>query len=224
LTGLPVHRLEDPKRPYERDVITLDDAVKLVQSLPAEIRVFISTLGTYHNIWGLLRSGQAFDFLLDAGDDPDPAAEVRIPHRAMASAFQRHLVKPTLVRKIQAVAKSRAALLSTPPPKQSNEFMLDRFMKQKSRRIEESVLRKSAWKRPESRLKLWLMETRAMAAWCASENLDFVPAPAGAFDVNGFLHPRFYSDATHANAKYGALVIDQICTIVEESGKMSASG
>ena len=224
VTGICVHRLEDRKRPYERNVITLRDAVRLVRKLPAETRVFLSTLGTYHNIWGLLRSGQDFDFLLHPNDSPDPHAQVRIPHRAVASAFEHHLVKPTLIRKIQAVANSRVFLLSTPPPKQSNEFMLDRLMKQKKQAYRGISVQDVGLERPESRLKLWLMETRAMAKWAASEDLEFVEAPRGAFDANGFLEPRFYSDATHANDKYGALVIDQICAIVQDGTKERVRG
>ena len=222
--GITVHRLEDRKRPYERDVITLQEAVVLTRKLPADTPVFLSTLGTYHNIWGLLRSGQDFDFFLNPDDDPDPDVEVRIPHRAIASAFEKHLVKPTLVRKIQAVAKSRVFLLSTPPPKQSNEFMLERFMRQKKQSYRGISVEEVGLERPESRLKLWLMETRALAKWAASENLEFVEAPREAFDATGFLDPRLYSDATHANAKYGALVIDQICEIVDGVREKRAHG
>ncbi|HET6940742.1 MAG TPA: hypothetical protein VFH89_01135, partial [Sphingomicrobium sp.] len=57
--GVSVYRLEDRKRPYERDVITLRKAISIVRELPADAGVFLSTLGTYHNIWGLLRSEQA---------------------------------------------------------------------------------------------------------------------------------------------------------------------
>ena len=224
VSGISVHRLEDRKRPYEREVIKLDDAVSMVQGLPAETRVFLSTLGTYHNIWGLLRSGPAFDFLLDPGDSPDPSAEIHVPHRAIASAFDQHLAKPSLVRKIQSAAKSRVYLLSGPPPKQNNDFMLERFMAQKKQSYRGISVGEVGLERPETRLKLWLMETRATARWAASEDLHFVPAPAESFDENGFLHPQFYSDATHANAGYGALVIDQISAIIEEAFEEPARG
>jgi hypothetical protein len=129
-----------------------------------------------------------------------------------------------LIRKIQAVANSRVFLLSTPPPKQSNEFMLERFMRQKKQSYRGVSVQDIGLERPESRLKLWLMEIRAMAKWAASEDLEFVEAPREAFDASGFLEPRLYSDATHANDKYGALVIDQICAIVEAGTKERARG
>ena len=52
--------------------------------------------------------------------------------------------------------------------------------------------------------------------------MEFVAAPQEALDGSGFLDPAFYSDATHANEQYGALVVDQICAIVE--GRQLANG
>jgi hypothetical protein len=222
--GVFVYRLEDRKRPYERDVITLRKAIWIARRLPADAGLFLSTLGTYHNILGLLRSEQAYDFLLDPGDAPDPDARVQIPHRVVASAFETHIAKPTLVRKMQESAKSRIFLLSSPPPKQSNDFMLERFMSQKKKSYRGKSVEEIGLERPATRLKLWLMEVRAMAKWAESENLEFVPPPSSAFDEDGFLHPRFYSDATHANAQYGALVIEQICSIVERMRKDRTNG
>jgi hypothetical protein len=222
--GIAVYRLEDSKRPYERDTVTLREAVERVRELPPDGLVFLSMLGTYHNILGLLRSGEDFDFFLDPDDVPDSAASVRIPHRAIASAFDQHLVKPAAIRKIQSVANSRVFLLSSPPPKQDNAFMLERIMGQKKKVYRGRNVHDVGLERPESRLKLWLLETQAMARWAASEGLHFVPAPLEAFDSAGFLDPKFYSgDATHANALYGALVIDQICSILGDT-KVSAHG
>jgi hypothetical protein len=223
--GISVHRLEDSKRPYERDTITLSEAVRLVQELPPDALVFLSMLGTYHNILGLLRSGETFDFFLDPGEAPDPKAEVRIPHRAIESAFKQHLVTPAPIRKLRSATKTRIFLLSSPPPKKSNAFMLERFMSQKKKSYQGRSVAEVGLERPESRLKLWLLETRAMAEWASSEGLEFVPAPRQAIDPDGFLDPRFYlNDATHANAQYGALVIDQITEILKGSKKVAVHG
>lgn len=223
--GISVYRLEDSKRPYERDTVKLGEAVEIVREQPADTLLFLSMLGTYHNILGLLQSGQSFDFFLDPNEAIDPEAEVRIPHRAIASAFEQHLVTPVPIRKLRSAAKSKVFLLSSPPPKRSNEFMLERFLSQKKKSYQGRSVSEVGLERPESRLKLWQLETRAMAVWAATENIEFVPAPRAALDQDGFLHRRFYlNDATHANAQYGALVIDQICEILKDSRKVPVNG
>jgi hypothetical protein len=103
--------------------------------------------------------------------------------------------------------------------------MLERFMSQKKKSYQGRSVAEIGLERPESRLKLWQLETRSMAAWAASEKIEFVLPPSQAFDADGFLDRRFYSDdATHANAQYGALVIDQVSAILKESTKVSADG
>jgi hypothetical protein len=224
VSGIRVYRLEDKKRPHLEDTVTPDEAVSIVANLPGDARVFLSTLGTHHNILALLRSGPTFDFLLDENDTLDPVAEMRIPHRAVKSAFERHLNTSSLVQKIRSVAKLKVFLLSTPPPKQSNEFMLEQFLRQKTKAYRGRSVEEVGIERAESRRKLWLMETRAIDRWAKKEGLKFLAAPSEAFDENGFLAPQYYSDATHANAHYGALVVDQICAIVERTRRRVANG
>ena len=220
--GVSVYRLESKNRPYERDTISAKDAVSIVKNGPSDACVFISAYGTYHNIWGLLRSGPEFDFLLDRDDAPDPDARVRIPHRAVASAFERHLGKPGFIRRIEKAASSPLFLLSTPPPKGDNDYMLERLTSHKKKSYRGRIVEEIGVERPLSRLKLWQMESRVIASWAASEGMEFIAAPQEALDESGFLHPAFYSDATHANEQYGALVVDQICAILE--GRRRANG
>ena len=224
VTGVTVHRLHDENRPYLQNTITPEEAVDMVAALPPGTRVFLSTLGTYHNILGLLRSGPTFDVLLDGEERPDPAAEVQIPSRALEVAFQQHLKTSAFIRKIRSASHSKVVLLSTPPPKQCNDFLLDRFLEQKKQLYRGRSVEEIGIERPESRLKLWQMETRALERWAPTQRLKFLAAPPEAFDENGFLKPRFYSDATHANAEYGALVVDQICRIVERTRSRVANG
>jgi len=102
--------------------------------------------------------------------------------------------------------------------------MLDRFMAQKKPSYRGISVSDVGLERPETRLKLWRMETRAIAKWASSEGLEFVPAPAGSYDEDGFLHPQYYSDATHANSAYGALVIDQIIALTRTALNEAARG
>ena len=221
---ISVYRLESKNRPYETDTVTAAEAVAIVEGSPPDSRLFLSTYGTYHNIWGLLRSGPDFDFLLDPHDAPDPAGAVHIPHRAVASAFEAHLAKPSFIRKMQKAAKAPVYLLSTPPPKGDNEFMLERLMSQKKKSYRGRAVEDIGIERPLARLKLWQMEMQAIDRWASAEGMQFIPAPVAALDGSGFLDKAFYSDATHANERYGALVVDQIRAVLSAGSGLQAYG
>lgn len=198
-------------------VLTNPEAIALAAGMPPSTPLFISMLGTYHSILGLLRSGADFDVLLDADDVPEPGAVVRVPHRAMASAFVAHFEEAKAFKNLARAARSPIYVLSTPPPKRSNEFILDRFMRQKKQVYRGRSARDVGVERPISRLKLWRMEVRLLERWAASQGIGFVPPPAASVDPDGFLdHDYYFDDVTHANARYGRLVAQQISTIVEE--------
>ena len=79
--------------------------------------------------------------------------------------------------------------------------------------------------RPETRLKLWLLEAQLMTEWAESLGAGFLAPPAAASDEDGFLGENYYSDdVTHANAAYGALVLDQVAAILERSSKQVSHG
>ena len=65
--------------------------------------------------------------------------------------------------------------------------------------------------RPELRLKLWTLENRLLAHWASENGLLFLSAPDNAKCADGYLAESCYGhDATHANQRYGELVLDQI--------------
>lgn len=215
--GIEVYRLHSPNRPSEPNTVSVPEAVAIIEALPEGGQVFLAMLGTYHNILGLLRAGEDYDFLLDGQDSPDPSATARIPHRAMASAFEQHFAQAGTIKRFRAVAKSAMHVLSSPPPKQSNRYVRHRFMRQTKRAYHGRSVEDVGVERPASRRKLWLMETMAIARWAGAHGMRFVPAPAAAFNGSGFLARKYYfEDATHANARYGALVLQQIRETLED--------
>jgi hypothetical protein len=63
------------------------------------------------------------------------------------------------------------------------------------------------------RYKLWRAQSSLLRAFCAELGIVFVPAPIGAQDAEGLLsEPYWGDDATHANAAYGELVLDEIAS------------
>jgi hypothetical protein len=220
---ISVHRLHAKDRSEE--ALSTGEAVELVSSLGPDSCVFLAVLGAYHNVLGLLRAGQDFDFLVHGSDIPDPNAQVRVPHRAIVSAFAEQFARQDKIENLIAAAKCPVHLLSAPPPKRSNDFILQRFMGQKKQVYRGRSVKEVGIERAESRLKLWLLEERLMADWARSRGMQFLPPPPAAFDDSGFLREDCYSeDVTHANARYGALVIDQITAIIENRRERALHG
>jgi hypothetical protein len=219
--GISVYRIGDGPMPSACNLIgSMGDATALVAKLPADTPVFLSILGAYHNILGLLRAGDDFDFLLDERDGVDSDVPVHIPHRAVASAFGRQLTTANKIRRLRDSAKSPVHLLSTPPPKRSNEFMMERFLRSNKSVYRGRSIEEAGIERPEVRLKLWKLESRLIQDWARAEGMAFVPAPPQSFDKAGYLREEFYfDDATHANAAYGSLVVDQIKRLAEAGAK-----
>jgi hypothetical protein len=128
-----VKRLVSKNRTSGPDVVSTEEAVRMAGELREGSAVFLAMMGTGHNLLGLLRAGAHFDFSIGAHDAPDPAARERIPHRAMASAFEEYLQTGRPLEKIHAAAKVPVFLLGSPPPKESSSFMLDYLLRQSKR-------------------------------------------------------------------------------------------
>ncbi len=60
------------------------------------------------------------------------------------------------------------------------------------------------------RRRLWRMQSDIIAGHCAATGIVFVPCPPAAMDADFYLRPGLNGRPAHANAAYGALVLDQI--------------
>jgi hypothetical protein len=60
------------------------------------------------------------------------------------------------------------------------------------------------------RYKLWRVHCEVIAAICTRLDIQYVPAPERSKDEEGFLHPDYDRDGAHANASYGALVLEEL--------------
>jgi hypothetical protein len=55
--------------------------------------------------------------------------------------------------------------------------------------------------------------------------MHFVPPPQAAFDDQGFLREDLYqNDATHANSRYGTLIVEQISRILMQERQEAVNG
>lgn len=212
-----VYRLQSGDKQGDAEALSAHDAVALVGTLDEATCLFLSLPGTYHNIIGLVRPEIEFDFMLRPDDVPVSGAQL-IPHRVVAGAFDHHLQTETLVPKLRAAAKGRVYVLACPPPKEDNAFMLGHLLAKWNKPYRGQDIAANGLNRPPLRRKLWVLECQRMEAWAASLDIGFAAAPQGCFDEQGFLAPQFYAtDATHANADYGSLVLDLVVSIASQS-------
>lgn len=221
--AISVHRLED-KRAKE-GALPIPEAVALLRDQPSSTHTFFAVMGAHHNLLGLLKSGEPFDVLMGAGDTPDVEAKALVPQRALRSAIGEQFEQSAKMRKLIGAGQGPVWLISTPPPKRSNDFVLERFLRQKKQVYRGKAVEQFGIERPETRLKLWLLEGQLMAQWAESLGAGFLTPPAEASDEHGFLAEQYYSeDVTHANAAYGALVLDQVAAILERNSKQVSHG
>ena len=212
--GIRVFRVGGPDFGPDGEPFTFGAGISMVATLPAGTPIFLSVLGGYHNVLGLFESGPRFDFLLDSQDVAEPPPTVRVPNRAIAGVLEDVFRGARKIQRLRGASKAPVYMLSIPPPKRSNEFVMSRVIAQRKKVDAGASVPEIGVERPEIRLKFWRLEARLLASWAERERMHFIPPPAEACDEDGFLGERFYDDATHANAQYGALVVKQIEAII----------
>jgi hypothetical protein len=154
--------------------------------------------------------------------EPDPPFRIFDPlagdlggvGRWVARDAVRELFEPTfagldrILTRLTAVAQ--VALLGTPPPKSDEAVVagLERETLFAQRALELGLapadLRVT---RGPLRVTLWRLLQEMLSVRADTYGIDFVPVPGSAMSPNGYLRPELsVPDATHANARYGALV------------------
>jgi hypothetical protein len=152
-----------------------------------------------HTDIAFLRHSRPFDFVLPEDDEAplDPAAEV-VPVDAVRRLYWT-FAKPALggLRQIIRRASGPVYHFESPPPAArgwltENEFRDDQIA-------------------PDAlRLKAYRLYSAFVRDTVEQLGAQYVPYPAEAADADGFLRPELCRNATHGNALYGSLVLDQM--------------
>jgi hypothetical protein len=162
--------------------------------------------GAAHTVLGMVEHPRPFDFVLPA--DPDlPVDEAReiVPAEAVRAKLT-ELAQPyfeTLPALLDAAAAP--VIQIQPPPPVADESRIAPHVPWglfpgQPQRIAPKWLR----------YKLWRLHGELIAAACARLGIAFLPAPEAAQDAEGFLDAGYDEDGAHANAAYGALVLEQV--------------
>lgn len=189
-----------------------DAAVKLTKTF----RIAVCWQGNQH-IAHFMFLEKRFDFALAShpGLVVDQGVEL-VPELQVREVFQPHIsyLENVLTRMLN-IGGQRPIILGTPPPKSDNEairrgmqFHADLFTQLASDLCldPEKALLAPAF----LRLKLWFLLQQMMRETAERLALEFWPVSASAMTDEGYLRPEYWAeDATHANAAYGALMLDE---------------
>ena len=208
----------------------LDDRIPTAIEAEDPDAVMLAIAGNEHNILGIVNHPRRFDLVLPEAPDLmlDEQAEI-LPVGLVAASFRTHLENFAfpLLRHIRSAVSAPLYALEAPPPIASGEYIASqveaKMRKQENRGASPSVLQKKMQffdalqergvGRPLLRYKLWRVQSSLLKELCTVLGIKFVPAPVGAQDAEGLLsEPYWGGDATHANAAYGQLVLDDIAS------------
>ncbi|MGJ0507220.1 MAG: hypothetical protein ACR652_08805 [Methylocystis sp.] len=176
---------------------------------PAGFDLVVSMIGgNFHNTFGLIENPERFEFIEpgETGFTPTPGRQL-ISYGLLHHFFSESLTKGYLrnIPLLRDYYGARFLQVSTPPPVEDNDHILNNPGGYFSDKVQLGVAP------PALRLKLYRLHETVLQAFCRREEIALLPPPPAALTAAGFLDRPFWNnDPTHANAAYGALVLDQI--------------
>ncbi|MFP5255293.1 MAG: hypothetical protein ACLGI8_05515 [Acidimicrobiia bacterium] len=202
---------ETTPRVRSRYLCALDDAERLLEGRVDHV---VSCLyGNEHSVFSLTEHEVPFDLVVDRSSGPVvrgvPGERQILPVEVVRRELAR-LARPTaftceVLR--QRFPEARVSHLAPPPPLASAELItaepelfrevIDRFG------LAPGPLRRAVH-------ELYLDE---LAALLCSIGVALVAPPPSATDADGYLVEELRAGATHANAAYGSLVLDQVLAL-----------
>jgi hypothetical protein len=223
MEGISIYRFAGKRSTVGDGSVSIKKAIELIDKLPATVPVFLSIIGGIHNIMGLVRQEPDFDFL----SAPDATIEDLdiidiVPFRTIADAFDFYIEQASQYLPIIQAAQGPVFLIGTPPPKELNAFIIEKFSKKKNQDYRGRNVLEIGLNTPRLRRKFWELECQRSIKWAEKQGIKYLAAPRQSFDVNGFIKECYYEDATHANMDYGTLVLTQISEILKNHMEIMA--
>jgi hypothetical protein len=164
--------------------------------------------GTRYLSMSLRLHPQPYDFVLRSLPDlpVEPGTEV-IPLEAMRTVLRAGCARNLKLFE-RVVAASRGPVYHfEPPPPPRDPLATSRVLK--GREDLEDLVGVQRW----LRYKLWRLHSEIVREHTEECGAVFVERPDAAVDEDGFLLPEFIQNHTHANPRYGELVLEQIKTL-----------
>lgn len=216
LTGYMRKRSEDSARPNDSagprtlGDTTLKQFLGIARSLrPCDVLVS-AVGGNQHAVFSTIQHADPFDFFFPE-DRPDTteANVPLVPFKPLYDHFSAglRLGDGATITALSRSTSARMVHLLAPPPKRDAAFI----QRNHDTHFASEGIASLGVSSPQLRLKFWQMQNRALQEICADLGIETLPPPAAACDVDGFLDQSYFArDATHANAAYGELVLEQL--------------
>lgn len=221
LPEIELHRLRKLKGMTWLGDTYLDEFCQKIGGLTESDLVFSAIGGNQYAVVSTVRTPPYFELAKSMGaPHKGNVGDTIIPFRALESLIASGVVNSDgpILQRIRSATRARVFHLTPPPPKQDNAFIKQfheaRFAAEGLGDLEPHS--------PELRLACWTMQRQALAALCAEIGVELLPPPPGTVGEEGFLKQAYYGkDVTHANRRYGELVLRQIAAVHRETGAVA---
>ena len=179
-----------------------EDAVAKITSLGASDLLVTSLIGTLHNIIGLFNHESPFLLAADSDRHAEKSTTAQvIPRQVMRDVFTEHVEGNEFFEQMVDAARCLVVHFIPPPPKEG-------FAKGSKTRIVDGVQVHLEYAPKHSRMALWKLEESVVAGYLERLKVYHYAVPLNAATPEGFLLPAYHSsDATHANAAFGELLL-----------------
>lgn len=172
-----------------------------------DISVLLSVGGNEHNIIGLIRTEDQFDFILPDMPDLNIDGAKIMPLDAAYQQVMRSLAyTKSVAAALSEVFGGNVTIQAPPPPIGDNQYIIDKL----DSYFKETYGDNISINDPIFRYKIFHLREMIMRAFCGSLEIRYVDSPPE-FVSGLYLDPQAYGqDATHANHKYGVAAMRRL--------------
>ena len=207
-----------PNRPLVSPSGDIDDQWRKCLILcDSAARVFLSTGGNEHTILGLPQHPvpYAFSEMLAIAGGHETAGDHYIPSSLVKEILKKRMASTTkVIHFLAALFRNKLYLLESPPPSPSEEHL--RTALDQNAYLIENVGRYGISPAP-LRLGLWRIRSEIMKKITQALSCVYLTCPTASQDDAGYLIEPAWSNATHANERYGAMVVEQIADVIKDA-------
>lgn len=184
-----------------------------------ENEFLISVLGgNQHQVLSLIQHPQPFD-VLEKNEIYEIEQDVQvIPYQQLLDLLQSGLngKDGKRIKHLKSLTKAKMIHLVPPAPKENSEHIL----KKHETHFSNSGIHDKGVSKASLRAKIWRIQVNALKNLSAEWQVAILEPPKGTIEDNSFLKPEFYAnDATHANEKYGELILAQLESLIQNEVK-----